>query len=54
MKTEINEDDTYTISCSKCKKVEDTFEKDEKPDDFNWVLYRKKWYCPSCRNDIEK
>lgn len=31
---ELNDKDSYTISCCKCKKVEDTFTKDENPNDF--------------------
>ena len=54
MEKNINNDGTYTVSCSKCKQIEDTFEKDEKPEDFNWVFYRNKWYCSSCRHKIKK
>lgn len=50
----INEDNTFTISCSKCKKIEDTFEKDEKPEDFGWILHRNRWYCGPCSHEIKK
>lgn len=41
-------ENTFTISCNKCKKIEDTFKPHEKPEDFGWTLHRKKWYCLSC------
>jgi transposase-like protein len=47
MKTEGPTTD-FTINCNKCKKVEDTFTADEKPEDFGWIKYRGKWYCASC------
>lgn len=50
----INEDETkYTLICSKCKSVEDTFTKDEKIEDFGWSQKGKKVYCPSCTKDLE-
>ena len=45
---------SFTISCSKCKKIEDTFENDEKPEDYGWTFHRKKWYCGPCSKTISK
>ncbi len=42
---------SYTIVCNKCKSIEDTFEKDENPEDFGWFPNRKKWYCPACSHN---
>lgn len=49
---ELNDKDSYTISCCKCKKVEDTFTKDENPNDFGWTKYRNKWYCKPCFDNL--
>lgn len=36
------------VSCAKCKKVEDTFENGEIPNEYGWIYHRKKWYCKGC------
>jgi len=43
----------YTIFCSKCKSIEDTFEQNEKPEEYGWIFYRKKWYCPICKRSMQ-
>lgn len=43
---------SYTINCSKCKSIEDTFDQTENPLDFSWVKHKNKWYCPSCSHDL--
>ena len=42
--------ESYTISCARCKKIEDTFivSDGDKPEDYGWVFRRNKWYCVSC------
>lgn len=40
------------VSCTKCKKLEDTFEDGEIPNDYGWVYHRKKWYCHACYKDL--
>jgi hypothetical protein len=38
----LDREDKYTITCGKCKKYEDTFTKNEKPEDFDWIFHRNK------------
>lgn len=40
------------VSCSKCKKLEDTFDDGEIPNDYGWFYHRKKWYCTPCYTDL--
>lgn len=40
------------VSCAKCKKLEDTFEAGEIPNDYLWFYHRKKWYCNACYKDL--
>ena len=40
------------VSCSKCKKVEDTFDDGEIPNEYGWIYHRKKWYCKSCLESL--
>lgn len=40
------------VTCAKCKKLEDTFDDGEIPNEYGWVYHRKKWYCISCYNDL--
>jgi hypothetical protein len=43
---------SYTVSCKKCKSMEDTFTKNEKSEDYGWFLHRNKWYCPPCSHNF--
>lgn len=43
-----------TISCAKCKQLEDTFTMDEKPEDYGWFKKGSKWYCDGCSQKIKK
>ena len=46
----------FTIYCSKCKQIEDTFEiKDkETPEEIGWSFNRNKWKCPICNYTDKK
>lgn len=47
-KPEIFDDDSYTITCHKCKALEDTFAKNENPEEYGWSFIKNKWYCSAC------
>lgn len=40
------------VTCAKCKKVEDTFNDGEIPNEYGWFYHRKKWYCTPCYADL--
>ena len=40
------------VTCAKCKKVEDTFNVGEIPNEYGWFYHRKKWYCTPCYVDL--
>jgi hypothetical protein len=46
-------DDEFTITCSKCKEIEDTFSLNEIPTDYGWLKYRNKWYCKPCSLELK-